>query len=102
MRLHNARNEARDDDLTHLLSLISNLSQSSSKVESAGSIASLAIGSFLFGPITERIRENITLIAINLWSTKLGSHLGSLTADRLRWPKGFCLTSYKSLIVNNQ
>ena len=42
------------DDLTHSLSLISNLSQSSSKVESVGSIESLDIGGFLFGPIMEK------------------------------------------------
>ena len=45
------------DDLTHSLSLIPNLSQWSSKVESVGSIASLAIGDFLFGPIMENMRE---------------------------------------------
>ena len=45
------------DDLTHSLSLISNLSRWSSKVESVGSTASLALGGFLFGLIMENMRE---------------------------------------------
>ena len=45
------------DDLTHSLSLISNLSRWSSKVESVGSTASLALGGVLFGLIMENMRE---------------------------------------------
>ena len=69
------------DDLTHSLSLISNLSRWSSKVESVGSTASLALGGFLFGLIMENMRE------YNLDCNKFVEHKirqPSWLADR--WP----------------
>ena len=69
------------DDLTHSLSLISNLSRWSSKVESVGSTASLALGGVLFGLIMENMRE------YNLDCNKFVEHKirqPSWLADR--WP----------------